>query len=196
MLRVLLLSSQISVLANAQVPVNNTLLNQCTANLINCANHTACDLDHNNTCMSTFSACFAQAETQLRSPLSCYQAAAAKNIFKYAWTIVLSIVSASVAIPAIAVLMKFIIKRYTCCHCLQKLVLADLSKQPDAEAGDDTPVNTIALIQSLSSISIAKAGVVFSGVVSFVSANWLFQLWQAQTTTDAACRFDTYGSLP
>lgn len=201
MFRVLFFWSQIVVLAHAQIPVNNTLLNSCAASLVNCTNYTACTFENNITgCIHAFNTCVTQAQMQLRFPLSCYQAAAAKNTFKDAWIIVLSVISASIAIPAIIVLFKFIIKKCACCPCLVKLVIAEPpSKQPDAEAGrseEQIPVTTLALLQSISGIGVAKAGVIFSGIVSFVSANWLFQLWQAQTTTDASCRFDTYAPLP
>ncbi|MEI6790424.1 MAG: hypothetical protein WCK42_04505 [Myxococcaceae bacterium] len=186
MIRIIGIFWLLSSWLHAQIPTNTTILSQCSSGLVNCTTNNS-----SNSCIETFNKCVAYAQNNTRMPLSCYQADAAKTAFKYAYIVVLSIVGVSIFAPMVPILFQFIGRKYSCC---ETCFLAPPSKAEPTEA-PLPPETAMALMQSITGVTTAKFGMIFSGMLSLASASWLFPFWKDQTYTDAACRFDTYQFL-
>lgn len=214
MFRILGFSTLLSSYVLAQIPVNNTIVSQCSSNLVNCTTYNYTDNNITNNmglCVNTFNSCMKTATGKYRPPASCYQASAARVAFRYAWIFVVSLFTFSIIVSSIPVSARFFAIKCNCCNCFKnfvgipneedplKIATSPTTKEPTKQpetTPNHTPQTTLALVQGLSGISIEKVGVFFSGMVSFASASWIFQLWQAQTVTDASCRYDLYQDLP
>ncbi len=195
MLRILVMAFVLSNLVYAQIPVNNTILANCTAGLTNCTKYNvSCDnwINDTDNCNMVYNACVQEARVNLRAPQSCYLAHAAKTGLIWTFGFTVFIFGLTIVImPILAGLGPFVANKIPCCRDKGlDQVLVPIPPNPPGEAKPLDPITEPGKV--IINRMVLALGAMFGTVVNFATITSLYTSWSAWTTADANCAYDTY----
>lgn len=151
----------------------------------------------------TFNNCLSTAEIYPKKPKECYQSDAALYALKVVFYVSVAFISLYLTASYGAILIKFLSVRFDCGHGCVKLLESSESKSPPtivteksscfaslwgSKHRQSTPA-AINPLQAMTEKTVATLSTIVTGVMTYVSAGWIYSLWQSWTSKDADCQY-------
>lgn len=182
MFKVIASSLLFSTIGHA-VTLNYTLINQCAENFTNYN-----DLNGTNR-TEIFNACISKAEIRSKKPQDCYQSEAAYYALEFISWASLGLFLASLVLNNAEIIIKFLSQKGFCPHCCSKLAEITSQEAQDPTDSQTKIISSAALLRSFSGKAIATLSTIVTGIITYVSTNWIFDSLGKWTSKDADCQY-------
>ncbi|MEI6806728.1 MAG: hypothetical protein WCK49_09535 [Myxococcaceae bacterium] len=123
------------------------------------------------------------AEIIPNKPQACYQSEAALYALSVVFFVSVGIVSTSILVSNGAIILQFLSKKFDCCHGCGDFIEVVTKNTPTE------PENAAMLLKAMTAKTMTTLGTVMTGVITYVSAGWIYNLWQQWTAKNADCEF-------